>query len=521
MKSDVPSELRDPRQGTESAYAERHGVDLGRIAVGASVSFLGKLTGTGLRYLSQVAIALFLGANLFGIYALGIAIYQFGELLAAMGLGSGVVRYAAIHHGGRDGSRLLGVLKQSTRLPFLGGLIVGLAIFMLADTIALRWFDKPPVAVVLRIVAVALPFGASMIVTALATTGFQVTRYLVYIRELVHPALNLLFVILLCSLGLGIIGASIAWVIAAVVGLSVALYVVRRLIPSAASGPVKPVYETGTLLAFSLPLLLGELSWLLLLWTDIIMLGSFRSAGDVGVYRAASQTALFIPVFLGSINTIFAPMIADFHNKGDINSMKASFQTSTRWSLLLSVPLFLVMVVAGEELLRVFGSAFVVGSLPLVVLGMGQLVNAGSGGVGYMLIMSGHQYLKLAGDLVFAVVNIVLNALLIPTWGLMGAAVATGISIAGLNVLRGLQVYRILGVQAYAVSYVKIAVAGLVAVLGGMFVHQLAFRAHFLFTLLASVLAIAVLYGLALWALRFEEADRLVFRQARERFVRH
>ncbi len=519
MKSHTDSEVSDQRLGKESSDSERNAAELSRIAGGASVSLLGKLTGTGLRYLSQVIIALFLGADFFGVYALGIAIYQFGELFAAMGLGSGVVRYAAIHHGGRDEGRLLGVLHQATTLPFLGGLIVGLSIFMLADTIALGWFGEPSVAVVLRVVAIALPFGASMTVTALATTGFQVTRYLVYIRDLVHPVTNLLFVVLLSGIGFGIIGASIAWVIAAIVGFSAALYVVRELLPSTASGTLKPVYETGTLLAFSLPLLLGELSWLLLLWTDIIMLGSLRSAGDVGVYRAVSQTALFIPVFLGSINTIFAPMIADFHNKGDIKRMKASFQISTRWSLLLSVPLFLVMVVAGEELLRVFGSAFVVGALPLAVLGMGQLVNAGSGGVGYMLVMSGHQYLKLAGDLVFAVVNVVLNALLIPAWGLMGAAVATGISIAGLNVLRGLQVYHILGVQAYAVSYVKIVVAGLVAVLGGMFVHQLASSAHFLATLLASALAIAVLYAVVLWALRFEEADRLVFRQARERFV--
>jgi len=501
--------------GVESSSSRQ----LSRVASGAAVSFVGKLVGVLVKYITQVAIALFLGAHAFGVYALGIAVYQFGELFAALGLTSGVVRYAAVYRGSADRARLAGLLRLATGVPFIGGVIVGSAIFILADVLARRVFHEPSVAPVLRILAVALPFGAAMMVGALATTALQTARYLVYIRDVLHPLANLLVVVVLCALGFGVVGAAGAWLAAGVLGLIAAVLVVRWMFPVMTDRSVVPIYETSSLLKFSLPLALSEFSWLLMLWTDVLMLGYYRSSADVGVYRAVSQSALFVPIFLGSVNTIFAPMIADLYHRSEIDRMGTIFQTATRWSLLLSAPVYVLFVVQAEEILRIFGPEFAVGALPLIVLGGGQLVNAASGGVGYMLVMSEHQYLKLVGDALFAVFNVALNALLIPRFGLIGAATATGISIAGLNVLRALQVRHLLGVHAYNRRYLKIGVGFAIALAAGLATRAGLSETHFLISLAAVGAVICGSYMFVLWLLRFEEEDRTVFNRLKARLL--
>lgn len=493
--------------------------EIARIAGGASISFVGRAAGAGLKFSSQLIVALFLGAELFGVYALGVALYLFAELFAGMGLINGVVRYASRFREAGDSARLKGILVRSVQLPLLAGVALAVLLFVSAEPIAVELFDEPALVPVVRIVAVAIPFGASMIVAAFATTAREIAQYLVLVQEVIQPGANVLFLLPLLWLGFGLAGAAAAWVLSFVVGFICALLFLHRVFPVIGDRSVEPRHETAELLGFSLPLALGDASWLLMLWTDVLLLGALRTTGEVGVYRAVSQVALVIPLFLKALNTVFAPMIARHQAAGERDRMRSAFQTATRWSLLLSLPVYLVMVVAGEEVLHLFGAEFVVGATALAVLASGQLLNAGSGGVGYVLMMSGHQFQKMAGDVSFALLNIVLNLLFIPRWGILGAAAATAASIAGLNVVRSVQVYAALRIQAYDTRYLKLAVAAAIGAGGGAAVRALLGDVHFLGTLVATGVVIAGLYLVTLWVEGFEREDELVVDRIRKRLA--
>ncbi|NEQ79530.1 MAG: oligosaccharide flippase family protein [Moorea sp. SIO2I5] len=488
-----------------------------KIAKGAGITFVGKVASTGLKYLTQVTLAQLLGAELFGIYTLGFVIYQFGELFARMGLENGAVRYVSIHHGAGDTRKLKGVLLQAVGLSFVSGLVLGTVLFLASEPIAKSIFGKPGLVPALQLFAIALPFGASMIVGAFATTGFQVTVYLVYIWELLLPFTNLLLAALLCTLGFGLWGTTIAWVIGVIVALAATLYFIRRLFPAIGNRDIKPIFEGKQLLTFSLPLAFGAFLWLVMIWTDILMLGYFRSATEVGIYRAASQTAFLMTIFSASLNSIFAPIIADLHHRKAIEKMGQIFQATTRWSLSLSVPLFLVVTAARQDILGIFGAEFVIGGLPLVILGIGQLVRAGTDTATNTLIMSGHQYTKLFGDIGSTIVNIALNVLLIPRWGLMGAAIATGISISGVHLWRMLQVKLVLGIQPFNWSYFKIIGAGAIAGLSGFTVYSWLTPMPSLVSVVVTAGAIVVVYAPLLLAMGLEEADRMILGEVQKR----
>jgi O-antigen/teichoic acid export membrane protein len=484
--------------------------ELSTVAKGAGISFSGKITGTGIKYLTQVIIARFLGTELFGLYALGIVLYQVGETLARMGLQSGTVRYASIHNSTKDLPRLKGVLQQAIGIPFCGGSIIGIVFFLASRPIAEGIFAEPNLTPVLRIFAIAIPLGASMNVSAFATTCFQTTKYMVFVTGILHPISNLLLVVLLCVLGMGLQGAVAAWVIASVFGLSVSVYFVKKIFPEGLWKGLKSVAETAKLLKFSLPLAFGGFLGFILLWMSTLMLGYFKSAYEVGIFRAASQTALLLIIILNSLNTIFSPMIADLFHKDDQNKMEQIFKLTTRWSFSATIPLFIIICLSGQDILHIFGQEFIAGWLPLVFLAGGQLVNAGTGGIAYILIMSGHQYQKLFGDVLLVILNILLNIFFIPRWGLVGAAVATSISMGSVNILRVLQVYAMLKIHAYNRVYLKPIGSGILAGFLGFGLQSWLPAMHFILALMIMATFILITYTLSLWVMGLEKNDKMI-----------
>lgn len=480
----------------------------GRMAGGAGISFVGKVAGFGLRYLSQLTLAWFLGPGRFGVYALASGILEMLQQLAKMGLGIGATRFAAVHIEGGDPARLKGVLLSAGRLPFLVGIALASLLMAGAEPLAAAVFDEPSLAPVLRVFAVALPFGASMQVMAQATTGFGVTKYMVTTLYLVHPGADLFLILILCGAGLGLLGASLAWLAAGIVGCLVGWMFARNLYLQTASPDVEAVHERGRLLGFSIPLLAGEFLWVAMLWTDVLMLGFFTDSAEVGIYRAASQTAILLTLIPFAVNSIFSPMIAGLEEQKDRSRMLELFQVSTRWSLAASLPLFSGIAIASEDLLQIYGSEFAVGWLPLVILVSGQLVNCGTGGVGPMLTMTGHQYHKVVGDVFVTVTNVLLNLYLIPRHGLVGAAVATSIAVSGTNLLRLLQVRMILGIQPYSRRFLKPALAGAVALASGLAVNGAVEQFHFLVGVFATGSVVVVVFAAVLWWLGPEEVDR-------------
>ena len=171
-----------------------------------------------------------------------------------------------------------------------------------------------------------------------------------------------------------------------------------------------------------------------------------------------------------SLNNIFAPTIAELHSKGEMQKLESMFKLMTRWSIIFSLPIFLIMVLFAPYLLALPGASFVSAWPLLIAFSVGSMINAGTGAVGYMLLMTGYQRLSFLNSLVAVAVNIVLGILLTPRYGAMGTAMSTGLAICALNFMRVLQVRVILKMYPWRSDIVKPIGAGLLsgALIGGL-----------------------------------------------------
>ena len=155
-------------------------------------------------------------------------------------------------------------------------------------------------------------------------------------------------------------------------------------------------------------------------------------------------------------NPALAPAVASLHIAGDMQRLQRVVTASARAMLAISLPIALVMIVFGQPVLVIFGPEFTQGATALAILSTGQLVNVAMGSVGLLLMMTGHERDTAWGVGIATVVNVALNGLLIPRWGIEGAAVATATSLVVWNLLLAVWVYRKLGIHCTALGAVSI-----------------------------------------------------------------
>lgn len=433
--------------------------DLRQMAAGAGIALGGKLVGRGVRLVGDIVLAHILGPASFGLYAIGWTITKILSMLTPLGLDAGVVRFASPSWG-HDHGRVKGAISQSLRFSVISGLLMGVGFFLLAPWLGEDVFHQPSLVMVFRCFAFALPLVTGLKVAAAATRVSQRMKFSAYAEDIGQPAVALLLIVVLYFFGWKLGGAIAAFVLSFGFGLILAIYYIRKLFPEVVSKSIKPVLEGRKLVLFSLPASLSVMFGILLLWIDRLFVGYYCPAKDVGIYHAASQLPVALGVILSGFGAIVGPMIAGLYHRGKKERLEELYRVSTKWAFYLSLPPFLVMCFAPRDAVSViFGKPYALGGMLLPVLGIGQLINSGTGPVGALLVMTGHQNeLSILSGIVF-LTNIGFAVLLVPRFGIFGAALGTTFSVGLLCLVSVFVARRLLRLWPYDWRYLK----GLVA----------------------------------------------------------
>ena len=222
----------------------------------------------------------------------------------------------------------------------------------------------------------------------------------------------------------------------------------RRLAGHIAPGP--KTYNVRGWLAISLPILLVESFYLLLSYTDVLVLQQFRSSEEVGVYFAVVKTLALVSFIHFAMSATTAHRFAEYHALGDKVRLSAYVAHAINWTFWPSLIATLMLLALGEPLLWLFGPQFVTGYSIMFVAAIGLVVRAAIGPVERLLNMLGHQHIcALAYALAFAM-NVALCVALVPRFGGHGAAAATSISLTFETVLLFWIVRRRLGLHVLA-----------------------------------------------------------------------
>jgi len=196
------------------------------------------------------------------------------------------------------------------------------------------------------------------------------------------------------------------------------------------------------LLNISIPMLLTTSLFYIINWTDTIILGYYDTSYNIGIYNIAVKMSMASSIVLFSINSIAAPKYSELFSLNKMSEFKSMVKFSSKLIFWISVPIIIIIAYKAEFFLSIFGEEFKQGKIALYILLLGQLVNIICGSVGYILMMTNKQ--NLLRNIIFlaALVNIILNILLIPSYGILGAALSTTISMILWNITSLIYVYK-------------------------------------------------------------------------------
>ncbi len=479
--------------------------DLRRLATGAGTALGGITLGRALRLVTDILLAHLLGPASFGLYAIGWTITRMATYLTPLGLDSGVIRFGS-ESWPENPARLKGVVHRSVEYSLASGLLFGAAFYLLAPWLGERMFHEPMFTTVFRWYAFAFPLMTVLRVASAATRISQRMKFSAYAEEICQPGTALLLI--LAFVGWKLNGALVAIVLSFGISLALAVYYVTRLFPEVGLAPAKVRFPAGKLFRFSLPTALCTVLGMIMIWVDRLMVGYFRPPGEAGMYYAASQISIALAAILAGFGVILSPMFAALYHRGRKERLEELFRVSTKWSLYLSLPPFLVMCLVPRHVMAgLFGSSYVLGAAVLPVLGLGQLFNSGTGAASALLVMTGNQnrIAVLTGGAV--AVNVTLAVLLIPRWGISGAAWGTAVAVAGLSLLSLLVARALLGVWPYDRRYWKGMVAALVAGGAVSLVRMLVGFTSVVMLFAAAVVAMGVFTAMLL-ILKLDAEDR-------------
>ena len=406
----------------------------------SSVFLLGTMFTVVANSLFNIYKARVLGAEVLGIYQLGMTAGGLVSILGAAGVPQTASRFVAIYASKGQTRKLRRFLWFGALTLLLTNLLVGIVLVLGRHLIAGRVYHTPVLAHYMHFFAAIMVMGSLTTFLGQALAGYKnVARRTIITNFIGTPATIILSVALL-TMGLGLWGYLAAQIASALLVFGLMTRAIWQLTPktdqtpASAESTVMPLFEREVL-SFAAVLLGMQAIEFVSGQSDRIILGIYLNAREVGIYSVAASMVAFVSLFLQSINQIFAPTIAELFAKGEHDLLLQLYRTLTKWSLGLTIPLAAGIMVFAKPLMGIFGRDFREGWPVLVISTVGQLVSCGVGSVGLLLLMSDQQKRMVRAQFITVFLTVALNLALIPRIGLIGAAIATAATNVTLNLL--------------------------------------------------------------------------------------
>lgn len=414
---------------------------------GAGVTFVGLVIGAALSISNEVAAARILGIEDYGAYAIGMMLTKIGEILAMFGLSFGLLHYLPVYLRRSEFGLALGAIIGALLMPLgLGGSFAAALAFG-GDWLALHVFNKPQAGPFIITLGFVIPIFSVSDVIGNAARGFGRSLPYIVIRGILPGIVYAGLLAVIAISGAPPITVARGWLIATAVGMLTGLAWINRLLRKHIGRSVSPVFQLRPLYGYSLPILMHFVISLSLAYTDIFLLGTLSSVEAVGIYRGCIQVIFAFDLVLNACSAAAAPLFP-VQIAGQQNAqLAATYSGAIRLACVLSTPGLLLIVSNSYDILGLLGPAFVAGWMPLSILSVGYYCKTVVGVAGVLLVVGGKPRLEVWNGVVTATLNICLNLLLIPRFGLIGAAFSTGTSFIILSALRMRQVRRAFGLR--------------------------------------------------------------------------
>lgn len=510
------SEIEPP---ADKKLSEDARSDVKVVAKGGAVQIAGQISQRSLSFVFGAAFTQLLNPAAYGLYRLIAQVVANLSQVGLLGLNYATMRFVARARAAGKPERVKGAITVGIAGVLVCSLLVMGAVLLFPDGIA--WiFERDDalrrarLADLLWVAAFYVPLFAMLQVLRYSTQAYKTMVPSVIAGNIVQPVVRFVLGITALALGFGVTGALISLNISVAVAAGLILFYLRRLMTEQ-ERLAAPERELGPMLRFALPQMGASLLGVQTLGLGLLLLGMFSSDFELGLFAIALSLQGPGNVFLGGIVNIWAPVVSDLYERGEIDRLRSLYQLINRWIATFSFPVFAALLIVPDVFVWFYGGDASQAAPVVMVLALGNIFYTGTGPTGYVISMTGHPGVNLINSVVSVVLYVALGVWLVPEHGALGMAVVDSIVTAIVNTVRVVEAYFLVGIQPFGRTFYKpvVATVGAAAVL---LLWTLLPVAALWFDAVGLVVGtLAYLFFLKLLGL--DEEEKIVFRRIKKR----
>jgi O-antigen/teichoic acid export membrane protein len=431
--------------------------------------------------------------DLAGTFFASTAFFLIVSSLAQLGTDVGLVRFVSAHSATGQQHRLGETLRIALIPVLVMATLWAIAMWFLSPAIA-TWIGNDKVhddtVSMLHALTPFLPVAAVYGGLVATTRGRGSMKYTVIVDSTLRTIGQPVLILLSVWAGLDAPGAAIAWVLPYPIGVVICSVVLvrqarrigrRRAAQPEAAEVIEPADEPGDeavrevlddtaafedvhgrVLArqfWSFTAARAVASGVVMIWRrfDVLMVAWLASPADAAVYTAATRFLVVGQLGIQAVQMTVSPQFGRLFARRDVEGARSVYKTATMWTMTFAWPLYIITGAAVGLVIPIFGADYTSGAKVTIILSASMLVATACGGVDAVLLMSGHSWLSLGNAVITLILNVGLDLLLIPRYGILGAAIAHSVSLALRNLLALYQINRLMHMWAFTEQSAKIA----------------------------------------------------------------
>jgi O-antigen/teichoic acid export membrane protein len=429
-----------------------------KIAKGGIITLIGTIVGTLLGFASRVIIVRYTSQSEYGVYSLALVLIGIFATISTLGFHEGSARYIAYFRGKNEEDKLGNIISSSIKIAIIASISLAIFSFFISDYISISIFHVLDLSIPLKIFSITIPFTVLINVFTAIFRGFDQVKPRIYFQNILRNFSLVIFLIIFAYLGLSFFGVVYAYLLSILVTcLAFTIYFIKKL-------PIHPKEENNInfppmgkkLLLFSLPLLATGMLIMVMSWMDTLMLGYFKTPDVVGVYNVALPLATQILIVINSFAVLYIPIVSGLYGKNQMENLGRIYTISTKWCFIGTLPILFVVFLFPDVVLNLFfGGRYIGAVVVLQILAFGFFLNPISGLNYHTLIAIGKTKTIMKIFLISGVTNIILNVILIPPLGIVGAAIASASAVAFANVMLSVKLYQFSKIHPLSRNYLK------------------------------------------------------------------
>ncbi len=409
------------------------------IAKSSMIVFVGIFLSKLLTYIYRIIIARHFGPEIYGLFSLASMVLGLFVVFSSIGLTDGLTRFVSFYRGEKQTDKIRYLLKILTIILFISSMIFAVLLFFLSEFIAINLFHNENLIIFLKIFSILVPVTVFSYIFLSILRAFEKIGLYSFIWNILQNLVKVITLVLFVFLGLKTNAVIFSYFLGILSLLLVSYFLCRyKLSEVFLAYKLKKQTKTKTIkevFSYSWPVMFTGLVGTILYRIDSFLLGYFMGVTNVGIYNAATPLIGLMALIPAMFAQLFFPLITKEFAKKNYGVIKELSKQVGKWILILTFPLFFIMIAFPTTLITLFfGESYLAASSVLRILAVGGFVSSLIYLSNDLISMMGKSKLILINIVGAAIINVLLNFILIPKYGLNGAAIATSIVATLLSI---------------------------------------------------------------------------------------